>query len=74
MQRRGAEGGYRRHFLSKLTDADSEQLETRHWIGVAVDSGYLGEDRANEFLLRLVAIGRMLNSMMSKADLFWRDG
>jgi four helix bundle protein len=26
---------YVRHFISKLTDADGEQLETQHWIEVA---------------------------------------
>src|SRR6266849_2430131 len=31
---------YENHFISKLTDADSEQLETQHWIGTAVDCGY----------------------------------
>ena len=28
---------YPRHFLSKLTDADGEQMETQHWIIVAFD-------------------------------------
>ena len=26
---------YELHFISKLTDADSEQLETQHWIEVS---------------------------------------
>ena len=25
---------YERHFVSKLTDADGEQLETQHWVEV----------------------------------------
>ena len=32
---------YEKHFVSKLTDADAEQLETQHWIGEALDCGYL---------------------------------
>src|SRR5262245_39168486 len=35
---------YERHFISKLTDADGEQLETQHWIITSSDCGYL--DRA----------------------------
>lgn len=31
---------YERHFTSKLTDADAEQLETQHWIEIAFDCGY----------------------------------
>src|SRR6516164_6786566 len=32
---------YERHFVSKLTDADAEQLETQHWTDIALDCGYL---------------------------------
>jgi four helix bundle protein len=32
---------YERHFVCKLTDADGEQMETQHWIGTALDCGYL---------------------------------
>ena len=27
--------GYEKHFISKLTDAEGEQLETQHWIETA---------------------------------------
>lgn len=61
---------YQRHFVSKLTDADAEQLETQHWISVATSCGYL--DNAIEIgLLRdLAEIGRMLHSMMENAESF----
>ena len=39
---------YERHFISKLTDADAEQLETQHWLETAVDSGYLEERQAEK--------------------------
>jgi four helix bundle protein len=61
---------YPRHFVAKLTDADAEQRETRHWIGLAVDCGYLEEQRASELDERLTRIGKMLVSMMKKAPLF----
>ena len=28
---------YEKHFISKLTDADAERLETQHWIEIAFD-------------------------------------
>lgn len=34
---------YEKHFVSKLTDADGEQLETQHWIEVASDCCYLSK-------------------------------
>jgi four helix bundle protein len=41
---------YERHFVSKLTDADGEQLETQHWIETAVDSSYISAEQANSLL------------------------
>jgi four helix bundle protein len=61
---------YEKHFVSKLTDADAEQLETQHWIGEALDCGYLSPADAAQLNSGLEEIGRMLNSMMAKADSF----
>ena len=61
---------YEKHFVSKLSDADGEQLETQHWIETAEDCGYVTSSRAIEINEELSEIGRMLNSMMSKADQF----
>ena len=61
---------YKKHFISKLTDADSEQLETQHWIGESADCMYISKSQQNELIERLSEIGRMLNSMIKKADRF----
>ncbi len=61
---------YEKHFISKLTDSDAEQLETQHWIEVSQDCGYISKDTANELLEKYFSIGRMLNSMMNKSDSF----
>ena len=61
---------YQKHFLSKLTDADSEELETQHWIGVARDSRYISEEKAQELLSQAEEVGRLLGGMMSKSALF----
>lgn len=61
---------YEKHFLSKLTDADGEQQETRHWIGVALDCGYINDEIAKSLETRCTQIGRMLGGMMEKSDLF----
>ena len=52
---------YPRHFISKLTDADAEQLETQHWIVVATKCGYLSQDDASALLNELLEVGRMLH-------------
>ena len=61
---------YEKHFVSKLTDADAEQLETQHWVGEALDCGYLSRGEAAPLISCLEEIGRMLNSMMEKAESF----
>jgi hypothetical protein len=61
---------YERHFVSKLTDADAEQMETQHWLGEACDCHYVNPKQAEELMEELLQIGRMLNSMMDKASLF----
>jgi len=61
---------YPRHFVAKLSDADAEQLETRHWLHVAVNCGYVDSKEANNLAAQLDKIGRQLNVMMQKADHF----
>jgi four helix bundle protein len=61
---------YEKHFISKLTDADAEQLETQHWVETAGDCGYVSKTVQSELVGELEQIGRMLSTMMSKASLF----
>jgi four helix bundle protein len=61
---------YPKHFITKLTDADGEHLETVHWILVANDCGYLTDKESQELLAKLHSIGNMLHSMKEKADMF----
>ncbi len=61
---------YERHFISKLSDADSEQYETRHWIEIASECDYLNENEKNALLDFCLAVGKMLKAMMDKAHLF----
>jgi four helix bundle protein len=61
---------YNKHFISKLTDADGEQLETQHWLTTAFDCGYLSEAETRRLGEQCLEIGRMLGEMMLKADQF----
>lgn len=61
---------YEAHFISKLTDADSEQLETQHWVGTAVECGYWTKELATPLVTKSEEVGRLLNGMMEKAGLF----
>jgi len=61
---------YKKHFVSKLTDADAEQMETQHWVGEALDCGYISPADTAQLNAGLEEIGRMLNSMTKKAESF----
>jgi len=61
---------YRRSFVSKLTDAIAEELETQHWVQVARNCGYLAEQQSTGLIAALDEIGSMLHSMIEKAHLF----
>ena len=65
-----AKRDYERHFQSKLTDADGEQLETQHWIATAKDCNYLTDDGAGNLMSQCFVIGKMINSMIAKSGLF----
>ena len=61
---------YPKHFVSKLTDADGEQLETQHWLMEALDSEYLSQSDFKNLTDKCEGIGRMLGSMIRKTDSF----
>jgi four helix bundle protein len=61
---------YVNHFISKLSDADSEQLETQHWLEIASECQYINEIDKFKVLNHCESIGRMLQSMMDKSSLF----
>jgi four helix bundle protein len=61
---------YERHFISKLTDADGEQMETQHWVRTAFSCGYIERTVASTLMNDLEQVGRLLHGMMDKAESF----
>lgn len=61
---------YEKHFVSKLTDADGEQLESQHWIETALDCSYITVETGKNLIGRYVIVGNMLTSMMNKSSWF----
>ncbi len=61
---------YEKHFISKLSDADGEQMETQHWLELTVQFGYASNERITPLLQMCTEIGKMLAAMISKAPLF----
>lgn len=61
---------YPKHFISKLTDADGEQLETQHWLIEARDCECHSEDDFHRLTNSCEELGRMLGSMIQKTNSF----
>lgn len=61
---------YTKHFISKLSDADVENNETEHWILISSNCGYITKQQELHLLDSCHEIGKMLGSMISKANMF----
>ena len=61
---------YEAHFVSKLSDSDTELLETENWLMFARDHGYLSPTDFETIHALMREIGRMLGSIMSKPEPF----
>ena len=64
---------YQAHFVSKLTDSDAEQAETQHWLDTAMACGYISHEKHHTLLEKCMKVGRMLGSMITKAESFCRQ-
>lgn len=58
---------YEAHFASKLTDADGEQAETRHWLRTAFACEYLDATTHAKLEDSCCSIGAMLGKMILNA-------
>jgi len=61
---------YKKHFISKLTDADGEQNETQHWIETAHDCDYISNEQRKTWLKDYDTVEKKLRSMITKANTF----
>lgn len=61
---------YEKHFVSKLTDSDGEQMETQHWIETAWEGEYIDQKTSTQLVDKCLEVGRMLGGMMDKAEMF----
>jgi four helix bundle protein len=61
---------YVAHFASKLSDADAEQAETRHWLKTAKLCGYMADDGYSALAEKCKSIGRMLGAMIAAPEKF----
>lgn len=61
---------YPKHFVSKLTDADSENTETEVWTGISLSCKYISREKYNQWITEAEEVGRLLNHMMDNPEKF----
>jgi four helix bundle protein len=59
---------YESYFVSKISDADMENTETRVWLDFALSFEYLTPEIHNELYSQSEQIGRLLNHMMQNPE------
>lgn len=61
---------YEKHFISKLTDSDSENSETQVWLEYSLACKYIEDEEFNLLTDKSVEVGKLLNYMMNNLDKF----
>ena len=59
-----------KHFISKLSDADAENLETQSWLEFALACEYMDNSMFEDLSLQSKEVGRLINYMMNNPAKF----
>lgn len=65
-------GQYPAHFVSKSSDADMENTETRVWLDFALACKYLNNDLWKVFDEKAIEVGKLLNHMIENPEKYCR--
>ena len=61
---------YPKHFISKLSDADSENAETLGWLEFANACGYITNNKKDELESKNNEVGKLISYMMNNPGKF----
>ena len=61
---------YPKHFISKLTDSDGENSETRVWLDFALACEYINQSTFDELEMKSKEIGKLINYMILNPNKF----
>lgn len=63
---------YQAHFVSKATDADMENTETRVWLDFALACGYITKSIWDDLESKAEEVGKLLNHMIENPEKYFR--
>jgi four helix bundle protein len=61
---------YPNHFISKLTDSDSENSETNVWLEFAFECNYITKEIYQKLSVKNIEIGKLINYMINNPGKF----
>lgn len=59
---------YVNHFISKLTDSDSENAETQTWLEYSLACNYISGEEFNKLTNLSLEVGKLINYMINNPD------
>jgi four helix bundle protein len=59
---------YPAHFVSKISDSDTENSETIVWLDFSLACRYIDRDAFDKMISRKEEIGRLLNHMLNNPE------
>ncbi len=63
---------YKAHFVSKSSDADMENTETRVWLDFALSCQYITQEVWNDLEKKSEEVGKLLNHMIENPEKYCR--
>jgi four helix bundle protein len=61
---------YKAHFISKLSDSDSENSETQVWLLFSKECGYINSEVFDQLYNQSREVGKLLTYMMNHSEKF----
>ncbi len=61
---------YQKHFISKLTDADAENLETQSWLEFALACDYINQEVFDDLSEQSKEVGKLIYFMINNPSKF----
>ncbi|MBT8317181.1 MAG: four helix bundle protein [Lutibacter sp.] len=61
---------YPKHFISKLSDSDSENSETQVWIDFSFSCNYINSEQQQKLSTKSIEVGKLINYMINFPEKF----
>lgn len=61
---------YPKHFISKLSNSDSENSETQVWLDFSNSCNYINSEQQQNLTIKSIEVGKLINFMINYSEKF----